>query len=151
MFIGPERPPCREGGIFQHIPELDKFILFSGVSNKRFADIFLYDLKTGKWSKQKSTGEQPKNLCYAYGWYDSNYFFFYGGKNKELSLSDVYILDTIHWIWNKAHTVEQPLSRFFLSGAKINDKIVYIYGGCNMGKENLLLNDMYKYDYSKYY
>ena len=47
-------------------------------------------MNTKKWTKINCTGAQPKDLCYAYGWYDKPNFFFYGGKNKELSLSDVY-------------------------------------------------------------
>ena len=51
-------------------------------------------MNTKKWTKANCTGAQPKDLCYAFGWYDRPNFFFYGGKNKELSLSDVYFLDT---------------------------------------------------------
>ena len=42
-------------------------------------------MNTKKWKKENCTGAQPKDLCYAYGWYDRPNFFFYGGKNKELS------------------------------------------------------------------
>lgn len=106
-------------------------------------------MKTKKWSKKKTTGEQPKDLCYAFGWYDAPNFFFYGGRNKELSLSDVYFLNTDKWLWRKVFTMDQPLSRFYHSGAKVEGHVVYIYGGTNIGRENMLLSDMHKYDYSK--
>ena len=46
--------------------------------------------------------------------------------------------------------MEQPLSRFYHAGAKTNEECVYIYGGTNIGRENKLLSDMHKYDYSKF-
>ena len=89
LKLGAQRPPGREGGIFINIPEKDQYLLFSGVSLKRYSDVFIFDMNTKKWTKENCTGAQPKDLCYAYGWYDKPNFFFYGGKNKELSLSDV--------------------------------------------------------------
>ena len=47
--------------------------------------------------------------------------------------------------------MDQPVSRFYHAGAKTEESIVYIYGGTNIGRENKLLGDMYKYDYSKCY
>ena len=64
----------------------------------RYADVFIFDMKKKKWSKKQCKGEQPKDLCYAIGWYDTPNFFFYGGRNKELSLSDTYFLNTEKWI-----------------------------------------------------
>ena len=89
-----------------------------------------------KWSRKNTTGEHPKELCYAVGWYDSPYFFFYGGRNKELTLSDVYFLNTNKWLWKKVFTVDQPLSRFYHAGCKIEGRKFYIFGGINIGKEN---------------
>ena len=106
-------------------------------------------MNSKKWSKKNCGGEQPKDLCYAVGWYDKPNFFFYGGRNKELSLGDTYFLDTTRFIWRKVFTMDQPLSRFYHSGVKTNEKAFYIYGGCNIGRENKLLCDMHKYDYCK--
>ena len=145
-----ERPAGREGSILINIPEKNQFLLFSGISHLRYADVFIYDLNTKKWSLKTCIGVQPKDLCYAVGWYDSPYFFFYGGRNKELSLNDTYFLDTNKFLWRKVYTMEQPMSRFYHSGVKIpNEKSFYIYGGVNIDRENKLLSDMYKYDYSK--
>ena len=47
--------------------------------------------------------------------------------------------------------MDQPVSRFYHAGAKTEESIVYIYGGTNIGRENKLLGDMYKYDYSKWF
>jgi hypothetical protein len=146
-----ERPSGRDGALFINIPEKNQFLLFSGVSHVRFADVFVFDMKKRKWSKKKTTGEHPKDLCYAIGWYDSPNFFFYGGRNKELSLSDTYFLNVEKWIWKKVFTMDQPVSRFYHAGAKTEESVVYIYGGTNIGRENKLLGDMYKYDYSKCY
>ena len=107
-------------------------------------------MNTKKWSKANCTGAQPKDLCYAYGWYDRPNFFFYGGKNKELSLSDVYFLDTNKWIWKKVITIDQPLPRFFHAGAKVKERQVYFYGGIHVGRTSKLLSDLLIYDYSKY-
>ena len=106
-------------------------------------------MNSKKWSKKNCGGEQPKDLCYAVGWYDKPNFFFYGGRNKELSLGDTYFLDTTRFIWRKVFTMDQPLSRFYHAGVKTNEKAFYIYGGCNIGRENKLLSDMHKYDYCK--
>ena len=73
---------------------------------------------------------------------------FFGGKNKELSLSDVYFLDTNKWIWKKVITIDQPLPRFYHSGAKVKDHCVYIYGGIHVGRSSKLLSDLHIYDYS---
>ena len=116
-------------------------------------------MNTKKWTKANCTGAQPKDLCYAFGWYDRPNFFFYGGKNKELSLSDVYFLDTNKWIdvyfldtnkwiWKKVITIDQPLPRFYHSGAKVKDHCVYIYGGIHVGRSSKLLSDLHIYDYS---
>lgn len=137
--------------IFVNIPEKYQFLLFSGVSHVRYADVFVYDLHKMKWSIKATKGALPKELCFAAGWYDAPNFFFFGGRNKELSLSDTYFLDTDRWIWRKVFTMEQPISRFFHAGAKAEEKAFYIYGGTNIGRENRILSDMHKYDYSKLY
>lgn len=90
-------------------------------------------------------------MCYAVGWYDAPYFFFYGGRNKELTLSDIYFLNTNDWIWKKVYTFDQPLSRFYHVGCKTDIREFYIYGGVNIGSESKLLGDMHKFDYSKNY
>ena len=97
-------------------------------------------MNTKKWKKENCTGAQPKDLCYAYGWYDRPNFFFYGGKNKELSLSDIYFLDTNKWVWKKVITIDQPLPRFYHAGAKVKDRSVYIYGGIHVGRTSKLLS-----------
>jgi hypothetical protein len=33
-------------------------------------------MNTKKWSKKNCIGEQPKDLCFAVGWYDKPNFFF---------------------------------------------------------------------------
>ena len=148
LKLGAQRPPGREGGIFVNIPEKNQYLLFSGVSLKRYSDVFIFDMNTKKWTKANCTGAQPKDLCYAYGWYDRPNFFFYGGKNKELSLSDVYFLDTNKWVWKKVITIDQPLPRFYHAGAKVKDRSVYIYGGIHVGRTSKLLSDLHIYDYS---
>lgn len=135
--------------IFVNIPEKNQFLLFSGVSHVRYSDVFIYDLQKKKWAMKTTKGAQPKELCFSVGWYDAPNFFFYGGRNKELSLSDTYFLDTDRWVWRKVFTMEQPLSRFYHSGVKSEEKAFYIYGGTNIGRENKVLNDMHKYDYGK--
>ena len=131
-----------------NIPEKNQYLLFSGVSLKRYSDVFIFDMHTKKWIKANCSGAQPKDLCYAYGWYDKPNFFFYGGKNKEMSLSDIYFLDTTKWIWKKVITIDQPLPRFYHSGAKVKDHCVYVYGGIHVGRSSKLLSDLHIYDYS---
>ena len=106
-------------------------------------------MKTKKWTKANCTGAQPKDLCYAYGCYDRPNFFKKKKKNKEISLSDVYFLDTNKWVWKKVITIDQPLPRFYHAGAKVKDRQVYIYGGIHVGRVSKLLSDFYIYDYSK--
>ena len=113
LKLGAQRPPGREGGIFVNIPEKNQYLLFSGVSLKRYSDVFIFDMNTKKWTKANCTGAQPKDLCYAYGWYDRPNFFFYGGKNKELSLSDVYFLDTNKWVWKKVIFMSEEQANYF--------------------------------------
>lgn len=144
-----ERPPGREGAVFLHLSDKNSYLLFSGVSHIRYADIFIFNMATKKWTKRKTRGEHPKELCYAIGWYDPPYFFFYGGRNKELTLSDVYFLNTDKWIWKKVLTIDQPLSRFYHAGCKTEGRKFYVFGGINIGKENKLLGDMQLYDYGK--
>ena len=88
-------------------------------------------LTTGQTSKVKATVRMEK------------------GKNKELSLSDVYFLDTNKWIWKKVITIDQPLPRFYHAGAKVKDHSVYFYGGIHVGRTSKLLSDLHIYDYSK--
>ncbi|MCQ2816109.1 MAG: hypothetical protein MJ252_02475 [archaeon] len=131
------------------MPDKNSYLLFSGVSHIRYSDVFIYDMSLNKWIRKNTTGEHPKELCYAVGWYDPPHFFFYGGRNKELTLSDVYFLNTDKWIWKKVFTVDQPLSRFYHAGCKIEGRIFYTFGGINIGRGNKILGDMNKYDYSK--
>ena len=51
-----ERPSGRDGALFINIPEKNQFLLFSGVSHVRFADVFVFDMKKRKWSKKRTTG-----------------------------------------------------------------------------------------------
>ena len=103
-----------------NIPEKNQYLLFSGVSLKRYSDVFIFDMNTKKWTKENCTGAQPKDLCYAYGWYDKPNFFFYGGKNKELSLSDVFFLDTNKWVWKKVITIEYMSMGEYMSEEQVN-------------------------------
>ena len=127
-----------------NIPEKNQYLLFSGVSLKRYSDVFIFDMNTKKWIKANCSGAQPKDLCYAYGWYDKPNFFFYGGKNKEMSLSDIYFLDTTKWIWKKVITIDQPLPRFYHSGAKVKT-IVYMSMGVYMWEEVVNYFQIYIY------
>lgn len=108
-------------------------------------------MNTKKWKKINAKGENPKELCYASGWYDPPHFFFYGGRNKESTLSEIHFLNTNNWIWKRISTLDKPISRFYHAGAKTNKTEYYIYGGINIGRENRLLNDMWKYEYCIYY
>ena len=86
-------------------------------------------MNTKKWTKINCTGAQPKDLCYAYGWYDKPNFFFYGGKNKELSLSDVYFLDTNKWLWKKVITIDNPFQDFIMLEQKLKiNQYIYMVG-----------------------
>jgi hypothetical protein len=76
------------------------------------------------------------------------YFFFHGGRNKEISLSDTYFLDTETWMWRKVFTMEQPSARYHHAVAKAEGKEAYIFGGFEE-KRNRCLGDLYRYEYSK--
>ena len=39
-------PPSREGHSFLYMPESDQFVLFGGMSNARYNDMYLYDAGT---------------------------------------------------------------------------------------------------------
>ena len=69
-------------------------------------------MKTKKWTKANCTGAQPKDLCYAYGWYDRPNFFFYGGKNKELSLSSISIIHSREK--HKIRNIEKEIGKEFV-------------------------------------
>lgn len=75
------------------------------------------------------------------------YFFFHGGRNKEISLSDTYFLDTETWLWRKVFTMEQPSARYHHAVAKAGGKEAYIFGGFEE-KRNRCLGDLYRYEYS---
>ena len=80
--------------------------------------------------------------------YEAPYFFFHGGKNKEIPLSDTYFLDTDTWLWRKVFTMEQPSPRYHHAVVKAEGKEAYIFGGYDE-KRNRCLGDLYRYEYSK--
>jgi N-acetylneuraminic acid mutarotase len=76
------------------------------------------------------------------------YFFFHGGRNKEISLGDTYFLDTDTWKWRKAFTIEQPPARYHHAVVKGEGKDAYIFGGYD-DKKNRCFGDLHRYEYSK--
>lgn len=143
-----ERPTAREGHVLVHMPDKNKYLTFGGISNVRFSDVYLLSMDEKKWIHVKPTGEIPKELSHCVGWYDCQlgYFFFHGGRNKELSLSDTYFLDTNEWIWRKVFNMEQPSPRYHHAVAKSEGKEAYIFGGFDE-KRNRCLGDLHRYEY----
>jgi hypothetical protein len=72
--------------------------------------------------------------------------FLWGGRNKELSLSDTYFLDSNEWIWRKVFNMEQPSPRYYQAVVKSESKEAYIYGGFDE-KRNRCLGDLHRYEY----
>ncbi len=64
------RPTGREGHIFMYMNDKNKYILFSGISNTRYSDVFVFSMNDMKWEMMKPSGELPKEMAYSVGWYD---------------------------------------------------------------------------------
>lgn len=144
-----KKPTSREGFTLVYMNDKNKYLLFSGVSHTRYSDVYSIDCEEWKWNAEKCTGEIPKELSYCAYWYDAPNFFFNGGKNREISMSDTYFLNTNTWEWKKVFTMDQPAARYYHTAAKIPDKQeVIIFGGFGE-KANKCLGDMCKYEYSK--
>jgi N-acetylneuraminic acid mutarotase len=102
-----------------------------------------------KWTEIKPTGELPKECSYSAGWYDSPYLFFFGGRNREMSSSDTYFLDTDTWIWRKIFSLDNPPARYHHSVVKTENKEAYMFGGYDE-KRNRCLGDLFRYEYSMF-
>jgi hypothetical protein len=118
--------------------------------------VYTLSTETMKWTEIKPNGEIPKECSYGAGWYDSKiqhkflgpYLFFYGGRNREISLSDTYFLDTDTWIWRKIFSIDNPPARYHHAVIKTDSKEAYIFGGYDE-KRNRCLGDLFRYEYSK--
>ena len=75
------------------------------------------------------------------------FVFFFGGRNREISLSDTYFLDTDTWIWRKIFSIDNPPPRYHHAVAKTENKEAYIFGGYDE-KRNRCLGDLFRYEYS---
>jgi len=157
-----QRPTAREGHSMIFLNDKNRYLIFAGISNTRYSDVFtlnpsiintykyklILNLAEQKWNLEKPTGEIPKDLSHCAYWYDAPYFFFHGGRNKEISLSDTYFLNTDTWVWRKAFTMDQPPPRYNHAAIKTNNKEAYIYGGFD-DKKNSCFSDIHKYNYGK--
>ena len=135
-----------------YLNDQNKYLLFGGISNVRYSDVYTLSLTESKWEFQRPRGknnnsENPKELSYCVGWYDAPFFFIHGGRNKESALPDIYFLNTTTWIWKKIAQIDQPAPRFHHAIAKSINREVYIFGGHN-DKTNTNFGDLLLYDYS---
>lgn len=148
---GIKRPTSREGFCFCYMQDKRKYVLFGGVSHTRYSDVFTISTTDWKWSQEKCAGELPKEISYSASWYDPPYLFIQGGRTKEIAIQDTYILDTNKWDWYKAFTLDPIDPRFHHAAIKVpNQSEAYVFGGFGQ-KQNKCLNDMNKFDYSKYF
>lgn len=143
-----KRPTSREGFALVYMDDKDKYLLFSGVSHTRYSDVYTIDIKEWKWSNLNCSGEIPKEISYCAYWYDSPYFFFNGGKGKEIATNDTYFLNTNTLVWRKTFVLDYPSSRFYHCAVKVpNEEVAYIFGGFGE-KANKCLADICKFNYS---
>lgn len=143
------KPTSREGFALVFLSDKNKYLLFGGVSHVRYCDVYTLSRETLKWHQESCNGEIPKELSYCSYWYDPPYFFFNGGRNKEITLSDTYFLNTNNWEWKKVFTMDQPAARYHHFAVKIpNKQEAIIFGGFGE-KANKCLGDLCKFDYSK--
>lgn len=70
---GVETPTAREGHVFVHMPDKNKYLLFAGISHTRYSDVYVFSSENNKWKNISATGEIPKELAYCAGWYDSKF------------------------------------------------------------------------------
>jgi hypothetical protein len=41
IYIGSQRPTAREGHVLVHLHDKNEYLLFSGISNTRFSDVYI--------------------------------------------------------------------------------------------------------------
>jgi hypothetical protein len=56
------------------MPDKNKYLLFSGISHTRYADVFTLSTDDWTWNEINCSGEIPKELSYCVGWYDCKYY-----------------------------------------------------------------------------
>eukprot|EP00347_Sterkiella_histriomuscorum_P002702 403367137 len=141
-------PTSREGHSFTYISTLQQYFLFGGISSKRHNELFFYDSKTNGWNLIDSKGKGPLARCYHVAWYDEPHFFIHGGKQSDKGqLSDVYCYNIESMSWKKFFSMESPLPRSQHAAIVANSGIGLVFGGYCASK-NLLLNDMWTFDYN---
>ncbi|KAF8062860.1 hypothetical protein N665_1191s0015 [Sinapis alba] len=93
-------------------------------------DLYVFDLKTGKWSIAPATGDVPHLSCLGVRMVSvGTTLYVFGGRDASRKYNGFYSFDTITNEWKLLTPVEEgPIPRSFHSMAA-DEKNIYVFGG----------------------
>ncbi|CAN6886359.1 unnamed protein product, partial [Brassica oleracea] len=106
-------------------------------------DLYVFDLKTGKWSIAPATGDIPHLSCLGVRMVSvGKTLYVFGGRDADRKYNGFYSYDTTKNVWKLLTPVEEgPTPRSFHSMAA-DDKNIYVFGGVS-ATERLKTLDSY--------
>ncbi|CAN6886375.1 unnamed protein product, partial [Brassica oleracea] len=106
-------------------------------------DLYVFDLKTGKWSIAPATGDIPHLSCLGVRMVSvGKTLYVFGGRDADRKYNGFYSYDTTKNVWKLLTPVEEgPTPRSFHSMAA-DDKNIYVFGGVS-ATERLKTLDVY--------
>ena len=106
-------------------------------------DLYVFDLKTGKWSIAPATGDIPHLSCLGVRMVSvGTNLYVFGGRDADRKYNAFYSYDTTKNVWKLLTPLEEgPTPRSFHSMAA-DDKNIYVFGGVS-ATERLKTLDAY--------
>lgn len=93
--VGHRPPAPRHGHTFTQVSKSGAAVLFGGAGAGFFNDVFLFDIKTGKWDQPLVTGSLPEARAFhtACPLINGSKVFIFGGTNGSRTFADLHVLD----------------------------------------------------------
>ncbi|KAJ2845476.1 Leucine-zipper-like transcriptional regulator 1, partial [Coemansia brasiliensis] len=96
-----------------------------------FNAVYIYDIDTMKWRKQKCTGDVPPSRCVFSASEHKQNIYIFGGVNVTTwsdFYNDLYALDTLTWTWRKMPAPNAPAPRYAHQMKTLGDYLVITHG-----------------------
>lgn len=109
--------------------------------------VHIYNPGSFQWNLHETKGRFPSKRLYHHSFYESPYFFIYGGlsHDKKKILHDMFCLNCENFTWKRFFFLEGPTPRLHSALCEM-DSNKYIIGGVSL-PENLLLNDIWSFSF----
>ncbi|GBB99972.1 hypothetical protein RclHR1_00370013 [Rhizophagus clarus] len=120
------------------------------IGNQTMALVYTYDAQHDTWSVPNIIGTPPVGREFMFPVINYNgLFYMFGGSAGGVFVSDMFILDTIHFNWYKASSTFAPSNRDGYGAVFLPNKNIIYIGGFNGQSGWLPMNQVFLYDTTK--